>query len=123
MSDKFKPLEDQEVLSLEENNKILLPQLMVTPEQLIVEMKFILARHAGNRTNENLEKWLDEGVDCATLKFGSKAWQKGKVKIKLSVEFCPDEPEIKAAAAKNETTQPESPLDDLRQIINKETQQ
>ncbi|MGB5960690.1 MAG: KGK domain-containing protein [Coleofasciculaceae cyanobacterium] len=117
MDDKFKPLESQEVLSLEEDNKILLPQLMFTPGQLIAHMKFILARHAGNRTNENLEKWLDEGVDCATLKFGSEGWQKGKVRFKISVEFCPEEPEIA------ETPQPDSPLDDLRQMINKETQQ
>jgi hypothetical protein len=117
MDDKFKPLEEQEVLSLKEADKILLSQLMFTPSQLIAQIKFVLNRHAGNRTNENLERWLSEGVDCATLKFGSKGWQQGKVRIKLAIEFCPDEPEIA------ETTQPESPLDDLRQMINKETPQ
>jgi hypothetical protein len=117
MDEKFKPLEDEEVLLVEENDKTLLPQLMFTPDQLIAHMKFILARHAGNRTNENIGKWLSEGVDCETLKFGEKGWQKGKVRIKVSVEFCPDEPEIE------EIPQAESPLDDLRQMINKETQQ
>lgn len=116
MSDKFKPLESQEVLSIKEDNKILLSQLMFTPGQLIAHLKFILARHAGNRTNENLDKWLGEGVDCATLKFGSQGWQKGKVRISLVIEFCPNEPTI------DEIPQPESPLDDLRQMINKETQ-
>jgi hypothetical protein len=123
MNDKFNPLEDEEVLSVEENDKILLPQLMFTPDQLIAQMKYILARHAGNRTNENLEEWLHEGVDCATLKFGAKGWKKGKVRIKVSVEFCPDELEIEETQANDEITQPESPLDDLRQKINKETQQ
>lgn len=123
MDEKFKPLENQEVLSVKEDNKILLSQLMFTPGQLTAHMKFILGRHAGNRTNENIEKWLGEGVDCATLKFGAKGWQKGKVRIKISMEFCPDEPEIEETPATEEIPQPESPLDDLRQLINKETQQ
>ncbi|MGJ5672617.1 MAG: KGK domain-containing protein [Nostochopsis sp.] len=57
------------------------------------------------------ESWLDDGVDCEMLKIGANGWQKGKVKIKLqiSVEFCPDEPEI---------AQPESSLDDIRRRIN-----
>lgn len=54
-------------------------------------------------------------LDCQFLKIGSKGWEKGKVKIqviyrsngetKASLEFSPDEP-----------PQPESPLDDLREL-------
>ena len=58
--------------------------------------------------------WFDEGKDCEILRIGSNGWQKGKLRIKVSLEFCPDEPEI---------SEPESPLDDLRQMINQETQQ
>lgn len=56
---------------------------------------------------ENLPKWFVEGIGCEILKPGSKGWQKGKVKlhINVTVEFCPDEPEIE---------EPESPLDDFR---------
>lgn len=121
MDEKFKPLEDEEVLSVEEEQQILLPQLMVTPEQLIAEMKSVLAYHGRYRTNENLGKWMGEGADCEVLKFGAKGWQKGKVRIKVSIEFCPDEPEIEETPTE-EIPQPESPLDDLRQLINKETQ-
>lgn len=48
------------------------------------------------------EKWLDNGVDCEILKLGINSWQKGKVKIKLNVtlEFCPDEPEIEEISAR-----------------------
>ncbi|NEU72786.1 KGK domain protein [Hassallia byssoidea VB512170] len=53
--------------------------------------------------------WLGDGIDCEILKIGAKGWQKGKIKIRVSVEFCPDEPEI---------TEPESPLDDIRRKIN-----
>jgi hypothetical protein len=71
------------------------------------------------------EKWFGDGIDCEILKLGAKGWQKGKVKIKLqvSIEFCPDEPEVEETPASNEIAQPQSPLDDLRQMINQENQQ
>ena len=43
---------------------------------------------------------FDRGLSCEVLRPGAN-WQKGKVRIRL--EFCPDEPE--------------SPLDDIRQTI------
>ncbi|MEG4024220.1 KGK domain-containing protein [Microcoleus sp. S13C4] len=69
------------------------------------------------------QKWLGSGIGCETLKIGGKGWQKGKVKIRVSVEFCPDEPELKETPENNESeaSQPESPLDDLRrQFLNQE---
>jgi hypothetical protein len=48
---------------------------------------------------ENPDDWINNGVDCQILK-PSKNWQKGKLRMKVSLEFCPDEPE--------------SPLDDYR---------
>lgn len=72
------------------------------------------------------------GIDCEFLRLGTTSWQKGKlrfqvgvevvpnerelekkVKVKVSFEFCPDVPEI---------SQPESPLDDIRRMINQESQ-
>ncbi|MBD2306265.1 hypothetical protein H6G17_12150 [Chroococcidiopsis sp. FACHB-1243] len=40
--------------------------------------------------------WFENGVNCEVLKIGSQGWRKGKVKINIqvSLEFCPDEPEI-----------------------------
>ncbi|MBO1065034.1 MULTISPECIES: KGK domain-containing protein [Nostocales] len=35
-----------------------------------------------------------------------KNWQKGKLRIKVTLQFCPDEPEIE------EIKEPESPLDE-----------
>lgn len=72
-------------------------------------------------------KWFGDGISCELLKIGAKDWQKGKVKINLqvSLEFCPDEPETEDIPASDEpeVSQPESPLDDLRQIMNQENQQ
>jgi hypothetical protein len=64
-----------------------------------------------------------DGLDSEVLRVGKKAWQKGKIRINVFVEFCPDEPEVEETAPSNEIPQPESPLDDIRQMMNQENQQ
>ena len=78
-----------------------------------------------NQRRNAYEKWFGEGIDCEILRFGAQGWQKGKIKLKLNVtiEFCPDEPEVEEIPENNEseTSQQESPLDDLRrQLLNHE---
>ena len=58
-------------------------------------------------TSHNL--WFTDGIDCEILKVGSIGWEKGKVRLKVSLEFIADEPE---------EIEPESPLDDIRKTIN-----
>lgn len=50
--------------------------------------------------------WFGDGINCEVLELGDKAWRKGKVRIKVSIEFHPDESEVA-----------DSPLDDIRQAI------
>ncbi|MEG4043759.1 KGK domain-containing protein [Microcoleus sp. Pol17_C1] len=71
------------------------------------------------------DNWFGEGIDCEILRVGAQGWKKGKMKLKLNVtiEFCPDEPEVAETPENNEseTSKPESPLDDLRrQLLNQE---
>lgn len=64
------------------------------------------------------ERWLEEGINCEVISPG-KSWRKGRVRI--SLEFYPDESnsiEI-PISDKSGTTQPESLLDDIRQITAK----
>ncbi|MEG4232349.1 KGK domain-containing protein [Microcoleus sp. Pol11C3] len=80
-----------------------------------------------DQTRRLYENWFGEGIDCEILRVGAQGWQKGKIKLKLNVtiEFCPDEPEVEETPENNEseTSQPESPLDDLRrQLLNQENQ-
>jgi len=56
-----------------------------------------------------IQKLLADGLDAEVLKIGAKNWQKGKIRVKVILEFQSDEPE---------KVQPESPLDDLRQKLN-----
>ncbi len=61
-------------------------------------------------------QWFTEGDNCEVLSLGSGEWTKGKIKFTVLVEFLPDEPEIPCLPASN--AQVESPLDDIRQILN-----
>ncbi|MBD1809343.1 hypothetical protein H6F98_28370 [Microcoleus sp. FACHB-SPT15] len=76
-----------------------------------------------NMRHTTEQYWFREGVNCEVLKIGSMGWQKGKVRLRVSLEFCPDEPEVEETAPSNEIPQPESPLDDIRQMMNQENQQ
>ena len=73
--------------------------------------------------NEPYARWFNDGIDCEILQIGSKGWQKGKVRIKVSVEFYLEEDSEKLVSEPSEIELPESPLDDLRQMINQENQQ
>ena len=52
-------------------------------------------------------------IHCEILRVGSPNWQKGKFQLKITLEFIPDE--VEEVVTSN---QPESPLDDLRQMLN-----
>jgi hypothetical protein len=62
------------------------------------------------------DAWFYKGVECEVLGL-TQGWQKGKVRI--SIEFCPDEPELTDSSKENAeaSSQPESPLDDIRRTI------
>ncbi|MEH2263701.1 KGK domain-containing protein [Nostoc sp.] len=63
--------------------------------------------------------WFQKGIDCQILTLGSQRWKKGKVKIKISVEFYIEEEDVEITNSNNsEITEPESPLDDLCRMIN-----
>ena len=80
---------------------------------------------AAKGVNEPYARWFGDGIDCEILKLGSKGWKKGKVRINVSVEFYVEEQEDSETLGSDtlEISPPESPLDDLRQMINQENKQ
>jgi KGK domain len=66
---------------------------------------------------EGAEEWLNSGVACEIMSPSEKGWQKGKLRIKISLEFCPDEitPENEPKNSNHLTE--ESLLDDIRKSI------
>ena len=123
MEDKFEPLDKEEVLCFEyeplgrylsiTNNNFSQFNFKKGQFSEIVMQKIGI----GEPIKTNL---FGKGIDCEVLRFGANNWQKGKFRIKMTVEFCPDEPELEETP---ETNQPESPLDDIRRMINQENQQ
>jgi hypothetical protein len=111
MVNGFEGLSPDDVVSMT-YGEILIPHHTFKVGEFKAKMKAVLP---GN--NELKDKWLTEGQSCEILKPGAKHWQKGKVRITL--EFCPDEPEIAEKLVENnlEIIPEMSPLDDLRHQI------
>ena len=78
---------------------------------------------APSGVHEPYARWFNDGIDCEILQIGSKGWKKGKVRIKVSVEFYVEGDSEQLVSEPSEIDLPESPLDDLRQMINQENQQ
>jgi KGK domain len=119
MNDEFKPLNcnDDDVLASGNNTyKIGKFKKAVNESFTLLGHKFSeqLNSKGVHVKSNNFDMWFKQGVDCEILNLGSKTWKKGKVKITINVEFYAEE-------EKNpEITEPESPLDDIRRMINED---
>lgn len=93
MEETNKFISNDEVISIDDrNDNVLLGHHTYKAEEFLDRLGEHIDRH-------KKEKWIDKGVPCKMLS-PNQNWQKGKVKICL--QFIPE--------------QPESILDDLRQI-------
>ena len=63
-----------------------------------------------NKTN-----WNVNGIDGEILEPNAKAWKKGKIRMRVVLEFWPEESEEEQSKTVSST----SPLDDIRQTMNK----
>lgn len=65
-------------------------------------------------------KWFNEGVECEILKTDAKGWRKGKVKVKVAVEFVLDEsspsPEVLPDESSPSPREQPSSLDELNDL-------
>jgi hypothetical protein len=59
--------------------------------------------------------WFEQGEECEILRAGSTGWQKGKIKIKVILEFIPDE---SSATITDNPRQNVNSLNDLHQAIS-----
>ncbi len=82
MSKQFQPLADGEVVSVKTTSRV---------SELAAQIR---SKVAGT-----LAEWSDEhGVDGEVLRFGSQGWEKGKIRLHLSIEFCPNDGGTQAVA-------------------------
>ncbi|MBE9145550.1 KGK domain-containing protein [Planktothrix mougeotii] len=69
------------------------------------------------------KQWFEEGKECQLLKLGAKEWQPGRLKMKVTLEFCPEEPEEEEDDEEEEIDERNKvakSLDEIRQKLNQE---
>ena len=71
-----------------------------------------------NRFND----WINSGIQAELLRPNGTGWKKGKARIRVMLEFCPDEPDEEKLSSQQADSIEASPLDDIRQNINKNSQ-
>ena len=117
MANEFRPLDEDEILSIESQ---------FVGKQLNVPCSFEDFQLKGYQLIEIVKKRLsveqalkdslfNQGINCEALRFGNQGWEKGKLRIQMTLEFCPDEPLVKEETLSGE---PESALNDIHHLMN-----
>lgn len=90
-------------------------QLNIFFQQSVLKNLSEQLKQAGLGTPPNYQNNWNKSVDAEILEPQSGEWKKGKMRMRVVLEFCPDESE----AIKNNTVQQNSnSLDDIRQTIS-----
>jgi KGK domain len=89
MYDRFEPLNSGEVVSVQNDTQVLSGHRTFRVGELSDAIKAQVASAIAGWSEEKNGWFSPEGIDCEALRFGANGWQKGK--IRLCLEFCPDE--------------------------------
>jgi hypothetical protein len=87
MSNQFEPLDSEAVVSRKEDSYLVLNERMFKATDFLESAQQKLGIH----TVESRELWLESGVECEVLELGSPSWVQGKLRVRVILEFCPDE--------------------------------
>ena len=109
-NDYFKNLRDDDILDQKDKLYKIGKVKAALESSFNADIPSALTNHLKNQqvqlsVQQTNTDWFTEGVDCQVLKAGSDGWKKGKLKLKVTIEFIPDEPEI---------SEYQSPLDEIR---------
>ena len=102
MSDRFESLKSGEVVSIQREAQVLSGHRTFRSGELSDSIESYVAQAIAGWSEDKKDWFTERGIDCEALKFGSTGWQKGR--IRLSLEFCPDEPEMPVLSASNSQT-------------------
>ncbi|MDR9403755.1 MAG: KGK domain-containing protein [Halothece sp. Uz-M2-17] len=117
MEDKTKQMEweDDDVIAFSDKNIIKLSEMISVIKEAATNNDYLSSnikaalrerlKLSDEVDNIDYRKWFEDGVDCKIMRaYDSKGWQKGKIRVKLSIEF-----EIL-----EEINQTDSPLNNFR---------
>jgi len=123
MEEKFLPLDLDEVISANTQHSIGVKHPTCTVEEFLDGIAHALQHYATYSSSSitwdrNRYLWFtEEGVEGRALQFRKKGWQSGR--LRLSIEFCPDEPEVETREMPllEASVEPvDSPLDEIRRL-------
>jgi KGK domain len=86
MSDRFSPLNDNEVLHVS-TGRILLDNPTFKVGELLDALAQSVSDGEGD-WSEDHEGWFSDGADCEVLRVNGAGWQRGRVRVRI--EFAPD---------------------------------
>lgn len=107
MDEYFKLLGSDEVVTVESYDQIVIShstfRVGELTEALMEDLSsFVTADYEGEQKECLEEGWFENGINCEVLRLGVKSWQKGKVKIKVTLEFCLDESDTEEISVTNQ---------------------
>jgi KGK domain len=108
MNDRFESLESGEVISVQHDTLVLSGHRTFRVGELNEAIASHLKQAISNWSEENNGWFTPEGLECEALRFGSKGWQKGR--IRLCLEFCPDESNLPAQGTTSSNASTGAPL-------------
>lgn len=113
MDEQFRTLNKGEVLSVDDSSQILIGHRTFRVSEFSESIRMQLEYGLGGWTEEKDGWFSDKGIHCEVLRFGANGWQKGRVRI--SLEFCPDESRsgTPAVETSNDEEHEESDLADI----------
>ncbi|MGL4501135.1 MAG: KGK domain-containing protein [Planktothrix sp.] len=119
MDNNCQILDYDEVVQIEEPLRILSNDPTCKIGEVIAALMSLLKPAPPHNWKTPAQNPEQQGIQAQVLTYEAKGWQKGRIRIRI--EFCPDEPEVEEIAAPQEpesVNEPDSPLDEIRRMID-----
>ncbi|MBD2491760.1 KGK domain-containing protein [Aulosira sp. FACHB-615] len=125
MEDIFKSIEcnDDDVVEIKDNTYKISKIKSGVSQSSNEDLSYRLQQQLNSRSIyfPSGDYFSDEGIDCKILTLGSQNWKNGKIKFKLSIEFCIEEDVEINNSQDLDITEVESSLDKLRRRLQEES--
>jgi hypothetical protein len=132
---KFQPLDTNSVVSFSSAAMFKVEEFITKTIKTLISKGYkqlsdeLSSSGKGQLPPNNEHYFFHDGISCEILiPTDANGWQKGKVRMKVILEFCPDRPPVEQQAPKVPIAYEEvlehpeeseaSPLDDIRRRIN-----
>ena len=82
-------IDDDDVVSMDPSWSIVGTQIFKFSQLIKTLSDRLEAASLGSKFRK---RWIDEGMECEVLPASTGGWRKGKLRIRVQIEFIPDDP-------------------------------